>query len=88
MTRKNEESEDVRLPEARYANYVELGHNAFEFLFDFGQCYDEFRKTFHTRIVTSPDCAQRLAELLQGSLDQYEQRFGMIRRDRSEGTQD
>ncbi|HEY3198603.1 MAG TPA: DUF3467 domain-containing protein [Nitrospirales bacterium] len=76
MNQENGGFEDAKSLEARYANYVEVGHNAFEFLFDFGQCYDEFRKTFHTRIVMSPDCARKLFEILQEVIDQSGPRFG------------
>jgi hypothetical protein len=27
-------------PEGRYANYFQIGHNAFEFIIDFGQGYE------------------------------------------------
>jgi hypothetical protein len=67
-------------PKAKYSNYFEAGHNAIEFLIDFGQCYEsEKRETLHTRIVTSPFYARRLANVLEESLRNYEQEFGTIR---------
>ena len=59
--------------EGRYANYFEIGHNAFEFLLDFGQMYFEDPDSLmHTRIVTSPLFARRLADSLNQALAQYE----------------
>jgi len=65
--------------ERRYANYFEIGHNAFEFLFDFGQMYFEGPEAqMHTRIVTSPIFAKQLAETLNRALYQYEQAHGLM----------
>jgi len=65
--------------EGRYANYFEIGHNAFEFLLDFGQWYFEGPEgRMHTRIVTSPMFARRLAETLNRALFQYEQLHGPV----------
>ena len=65
--------------EGRYANYFNVGHNAFEVILEFGQFYEENEQPrLHTRIVTSPDYAKRLLELLQESLGQYEKQFGVI----------
>jgi hypothetical protein len=72
-------SNDVGQPEGRYANYFKIGHNAFEFLLDFGQFYSETnRAQLHTRIVTSPIYAKALLEVLRESVDRYEQVFGDI----------
>ena len=39
--------------EARYSNDFKVGHNAFEFLLDFGLFYpDSSEARLHTRIVT------------------------------------
>jgi hypothetical protein len=62
-----------------YANYFEVGHNAVEFLIDFGQLYaDKPAARFHTRIVTSPTYAVELLRLLQQAIDQYRRNFGAI----------
>jgi hypothetical protein len=64
----------------RYANHFQIGHNAFEFLIDFGQLFaDGKREHFHTRIVTSPRHAKELLELLRQSIEQYERSLGPIR---------
>jgi hypothetical protein len=62
-----------------YANYFEVGHNAFEFLLDFGQFFPENdRARVHTRIIMSPTYAQALFRTLEESLQRYEQTFGSI----------
>lgn len=78
----SQEGEDPRRPdplEGRYANYFQVGHNALEFVLDFGQCYRENEEArFHTRIVTGPMYARAFLETLQESIDQYEETFGVI----------
>jgi hypothetical protein len=65
--------------EGRYANYFKVGHNAFEFLLDFGQFYAESQRAqFHTRIVTNPTYAKAFLGLLTESIAQYERIFGAI----------
>jgi hypothetical protein len=66
----------------RYANYLEVGHNAFEFVLDFGQSQGESEEvSFHTRIVTSPGFAKAFMETLRESIDKHEKEFGIIRHD-------
>jgi hypothetical protein len=75
--------------EGRYANYFEIGHNAFEFLVDFGQLYfEEPGAQMHTRIVTSPIFAKKLAETLNRALCQYEQAHGRVPDEAGEGEAD
>src|SRR5262245_9068834 len=63
----------------RYANYFEVGHNAFEFLLDFGQFYaEDGRARVHTRIIMSPTYAKALFRTFEQSLVRYEQSFGSI----------
>ncbi len=67
--------------EGRYANYFTVGHNAVEFLLDFGQFYPEAEHArLHTRIITSPQYAMALLETLREAIDRYEQSFGAISR--------
>ena len=69
--------------EGKYANYFQIGHNAFEFLLDFGQLYSDGRQEqIHSRIVTGPSYAKEFLELLEESVEQYEQTFGPIIRDK------
>ena len=66
-------------PEGRYANYFEIGHNACEFIVDFGQSYfeePESRTTMHSRIIISPFYAGMLLDVLQKAVNQHGQRFG------------
>jgi Protein of unknown function (DUF3467) len=65
----------------KYANYFEVGYNAFEFLMDFGQIYpepDTEKVKFHTRIIINPTFAKNLLEVLQKSIEQYEEDFKSI----------
>lgn len=65
--------------EGRYANAFQIGHNAFEFLLDFGQVTpDREQARFHTRIITAPAYAKALFETLKDSLERYEQSYGVI----------
>ena len=66
----------------RYANYLEVGHNAFEFDLDFGQSQGESGEvSFHTRIVTAPGYAKAFMETLRESIAKHEEEFGIIRHD-------
>jgi hypothetical protein len=58
-------------PEGRYANYFEVGFNAYEFVIDFGQQYPPGSERIHTRIVTSPSLARHLRKILDRSLEEY-----------------
>ncbi len=63
---------------SRYANYFKVGHNAFEFFFDFGQTEGEsVDVAIHTRIVTAPGYAKAFMETLRDSIANHEQ-FGTI----------
>jgi len=62
--------------EGKYVNYFEVGHNAFEFILDFGQFYGEDEEPqLHTRIITSPAYAKVFLETLRESIEQYERSF-------------
>jgi hypothetical protein len=66
-------------PEAKYANYFHVGHNAFEVMLEFGQHYEDASKPqMHTRIVTAPAYAEALCELLRKALAEYKKTFGSI----------
>lgn len=79
MEQKLKKTRTSKHLKGRYTNYFEVGHNAFEFLFDFGESYDEDSQVrFHTRIVTAPTYATVLLETLRGSIDHYQQSFGLI----------
>ena len=66
--------------EGKYANYFKVGHNAFEFVLDFGQYYSESEEAeLYTRIITSPCYAKELFETLQNAIRQFEQTYGTIK---------
>jgi hypothetical protein len=86
MNQDNEPLREGGEPEGRYANYFKVGHNAFEFLLDFGQFYAESQRAqFHTRIVTTPFYAMSFLGTLRQSLERYEQTFGAIPREEVDG---
>jgi Protein of unknown function (DUF3467) len=78
MKNKSGPPQDICHLEGRYANYFEVGYNAFEFLLDFGQHYPG-KACPHTRIITTPSYARVLLETLKESIEKYEQRFGLIK---------
>jgi len=89
MGHECENSQEAGALEGRYANYFKVGHNAFEFLLDFGQFYPESEQAqLHTRVITSPIYAKALLETLRESLDRYEQTFGAIPKLDKEGIRD
>jgi hypothetical protein len=66
-------------PDAAYANFFKVGHNAVEFVLDFGQQYSSLEDPrLHTRIVTSPVYAKAFLSLLSVSVERYEEVFGPI----------
>jgi chromosome segregation ATPase len=65
--------------DGQYANYFEIGQNAFDFVLVFGQLYaNEDQVHRHTRIITGPVYAKALLEVLRESVGQYEEKFGAI----------
>jgi hypothetical protein len=68
-----------KVPLAAYANYFEVGHNAFEFLIDFGQYQPEADAvTMHSRMATGPVHAKLLAGLLADAIARFEAEHGTI----------
>jgi hypothetical protein len=73
------ECQEAQQIEGRYANHFSVGHNAFEFVLDFGQFYpDGGRARVHTRIIISPSYAKAFVETVRASIEQYEGSFGPI----------
>ena len=68
--------EDAPPLEARYANFVKIGHNAYEFVLDFGQSYGDAEPQFHTRIVLGPAYAKALLETLGASVKAFAEAYG------------
>jgi len=72
-------SRHLKAPLARYANYFEVGHNAFEFLVDFGQFQpDTGYVAVHTRLALGPTHAKLLAGMLEAAVAQHEGEHGAI----------
>ena len=78
--RNHKSSRTHKKLEGRYANYFKVGHNAFEFVIDFGQYYFESeRAKLYTRVITNPCYAKSLFETLGESIERYEKTFGVIK---------
>lgn len=72
VTRGSPDSSD-RPPLACYANYFELGHNAFEFLLDAGQVEPQSGEVQRLiRIAINPVHAKLLAQLVAQAIEQFE----------------
>jgi|SRR5215471_970675 len=77
---KDQKVKHRRVPQAQYANFFQVGHNALEFVLDLGQFEpDSSSCRLHTRIVTGPVYAKVLAEMLQNSVRRFEVEHGEIR---------
>ena len=57
---------------ALYANYFQVGHNAFEFLLEFGQMYEGEPARIHTRIIATPYYARTFLKVFQTAMEAYE----------------
>jgi len=78
---QNQAPADTKI-NSRYANYFKVGHNAFEFVFDFGQSQGESGDVaIHARIITAPAYAKAFMETLKESITEYEKEFDTIRHD-------
>ncbi len=73
------------LPEARYANHFQVGHNEFEFIFDFGQFHArdsgaaaEAPPVRIVRIVMAPPFAHALLVTLHRAVAEHEELHGPI----------
>jgi hypothetical protein len=76
---RREPLEHYPAPIAVYANYFEVGHNAFEFLIDFGQFQPEAGSVrMHSRIVSGPVHAKLLAQLVTQAISRFEAEHGEI----------
>jgi len=68
--------------EGKYANYINVGHNAYEFLFDFGQSFSENDEAeLSVRVITSPFYAKAFLTTLKESIAAYERTYGIIEKD-------
>jgi hypothetical protein len=60
----------------RYANWLEVGFSAEEFVLDFGQRFDERTPAPHCGIVTTPRAAHDFLDVLTRSIAEHAQRYG------------
>jgi hypothetical protein len=82
MKQKVNRIQEATTLEGRYANHIQIGHNSYEFVIDFGQLYagnEEAR--FHTRIIVTPIYAKAFLDVLKKSIEQYERHYGDIPRE-------
>jgi hypothetical protein len=79
MGPKKRASYESQKLEGRYANYFKIGHNAFEFVIDFGQSYSRKDETdLCARIVTCPVYAKAFLKVLRDSIEAFEATYGNI----------
>ena len=79
MGSETNEGSRTEAPLALYANYFDVGHNAYEFLIDFGQYRPESEEVaLHTRIVLGPTYAKLLTDLFLNAIKRYEADHGPI----------
>jgi hypothetical protein len=79
MDPNNDSSRKLKQIAGAYANDFKVGHNAYEFILDFGQCYSDNEEAEPcARIVTSPYYAKMFLATLIESIEQYEKKFGRI----------
>jgi hypothetical protein len=65
--------------DGRYANFLCIGHNAYEFVLDFGQLFPESEDFQpNIRIITGPAYAKGFLATLQDAIERYERRHGPI----------
>ena len=67
-------------PIGNYANYLNIGCNAFEFVLDFGQFYPEEGDAGRcVRIITSPAYCKRFLRTLEEAIRKHEADYGPVR---------
>ncbi len=65
--------------ESQYINYFQIGHNAFEFVLEFGRIAPgQDVAAIRSRLVTSPVSAKLLSTMLSDSVGRYEASYGAI----------
>ena len=79
MEQAGSTTQRVLEPEGRYADRFKIGYRSSVFVLDFDQSfYEDEKERAHTRIITTPEYAKALSELLQESIGQYEENYGRI----------
>jgi len=79
MDEHSDRSDESDRLEGRYANSFQVGHNAFEFVLEFGQAnLPGSSGHYHTRIITGPAYAKAFLATMRESVERYEKAFGTI----------
>jgi hypothetical protein len=78
------DDEHEAYPKELYANSFRVGFNPSEFLLDFGRRFEEAQAQYYTRVILVPARAKALLQLLDGSIRDYEEKFGGIPEDADE----
>lgn len=69
----------IERSESQYVNHFQVGHNAFEFILEFGQVPPGGETVVvRSRLITSPVSAKLLSTLLIDSVGRYEATYGAI----------
>lgn len=67
---------NIQKPLIRYANYFEVGHNAFEFILDLALYYPgNGEPYYHTRIITNPRDMKNLLDTVGEAIEEYKRRY-------------
>ena len=83
MAKKKSTEPTQGLPAGQYSNFLRIRFNAVEFILDFGQkVADTGAVQVHSRIVTSPQHAGLMKDLLEKTINDYKQKFGAPRPER------
>jgi hypothetical protein len=61
-------------PDERRADRFAIGHDAFQFRFDFWQAAEDAKEQSITRIITNPAVAKDFSQTLRESLKDYRRR--------------
>ena len=69
-------------PEGRFADRFRIGYRECVFVLDFFQSfYEDGKERVHTRIITSPEDLKVFLELIQESIEKYEEEHESISKD-------
>jgi hypothetical protein len=80
MTKAPQAEPYGNIPEAKYANYLQVGYNPYEFLVAFGQSHDGEESVIHSVLVAHPVYAKEFLGVLANALAEYESAYGPIPR--------
>ena len=71
---------DEKVGEGTYANFFVVTNSPSEFVIDFGRLLPGIPDAkIYTRVVTTPQHAKQLIQILEKNLETYEKQFGEIK---------